>query len=180
MRVRRIDWAEAASVLATSARFFGRHYPVVLAFGAVASLQRFLAVGGGERFAFAGGVPGELVTAAARVLFVVWVARRMFAGAGVSWAQVGDRFGRFARSRTGVLLASASMLVALTLVAKVIPDAVVATLPEQSRSGWRSWELAVKNVTVIPFTMVWMTALVRHAALSPVPVSGSAGPRDGA
>lgn len=172
LRLARRDWTEAGTVLAAAGRFFIRHYPVILTLGAVASLQRFLAVGGDERFAFAGGVGGELVTAAARVLLVVWVARRMFAGTEIAWAQVGPLLRRFVETRAGVLVASTALLVGLTVVAKVIPDAIGATLPEASRATYTSWELAIKNVTVIPFTIVWLTGLTRHALLAaePAPV----------
>ncbi|WP_156252724.1 hypothetical protein [Pseudactinotalea terrae] len=171
LRISRQHWVEAAGVLATATRFFVRHYPIVLVFGAVASLQRFLAVGGDDRFAFAGGLAGELVTAAVRVLFLVWLVRRMFAGDDIGWSQVGHRLGRFGRTRTGAVLATAVMLVGLTIVAKVIPDAVAATLPESERATYLSWELAIKNVTVIPFTMVWLTALSRHAVRRGAPVT---------
>lgn len=165
LRLTRRDWSEAGSVLATAGRFFIRHYPVILALGAVASLQRFLAVGGDERFGFAGGVGGELVTAAARLLLVVWVARRMFDGTEIAWSQVGPLLRRFVATRAGVLVASAALLVGLTVVAKVIPDAIGAALPETARASYMSWELAIKNVTVIPFTLVWLTGLTRHALL---------------
>lgn len=54
---------EAGGVLVEAGRFFLRHYAVVFGFGVVASIQRFLAVGGDERFAFADSAGGELVTA---------------------------------------------------------------------------------------------------------------------
>src|SRR5699024_3201250 len=56
-------WLEAGGVLVEAGRFFLRHYAVVFGFGVVASIQRFLAVGGDERFAFADSAGGELVTA---------------------------------------------------------------------------------------------------------------------
>ncbi|TDE90775.1 hypothetical protein EXU48_16785 [Occultella glacieicola] len=160
-------WGEAVGVFGVAGVFFVRHYPVVFAFGAVASAQRFLAVGGDERFAWAGGVGGEVVTVAVRVLFLVWVVRRVFADSDAPWSEVGDRLSRFLEGRTGVLLASAALLVALTIVAKVIPDAVAAGLETSARATFLSWELAIKNVSVIPFVMVWLTVLARHALTIP-------------
>ncbi|MBZ2195900.1 hypothetical protein [Occultella gossypii] len=168
-------WSEAIGIFGTAGGFFVRHYPIVFAFGAVASVQRFLAVGGGERFAWAGGVGGEVVTAGVRVLFLVWVIRRAFADTDVPWSEVGARLSRFVDGRTGVLLASAALLVALTIVAKVIPDAIGTGLDTSARATYQSWELAIKNVTVIPFTMVWLTMLARHALTVPVPTAVPAG-----
>ncbi|HLS73170.1 MAG TPA: hypothetical protein VK046_05315 [Actinomycetaceae bacterium] len=39
---------------------------------------------------------------------------------------------------------------------------VGAALPD-ARPTVEAWELAIKNVTVIPFVMVWLTVLARHA-----------------
>lgn len=157
---------EALGVLAEAARFFVRHYPVVLAFGAIASIQRFLAVGGDERFAFAGGAAGEVVTAAVRVLFLLWLVRRLFAGERVPWSEVGARLAGFVDRRRPVLWISVAMLVVLTVVAKVIPYAVGAALAEDARSTYLAWELAIKNITVIPFVMIWLTVFARHALLA--------------
>ncbi|WP_163542531.1 hypothetical protein [Occultella kanbiaonis] len=168
-------WGEAIRVFGASGGFFIRHYPIVFAFGAVASVQRFLAVGGDERHAWAGGVGGEVVTAAVRVLFLAWAIRRAFADTDVPWSEVGARLGRFVDGRTGVLLASAALLVALTIVAKVIPDAIGASLDASAQATYQSWELAIKNVTVIPFTMVWLTMLARHAATVPATAAVTAG-----
>jgi len=156
---------EAWTVLGQAFSFTARHYVVVLALGGLASLQRFLAVGGDERFAWAGGVPGEVFTGVVRVLFLVWVVRTMFAGAGVSWSQAGPRLSAFAGSHAPMLVASGVALVLLTLVAKGIPDGIAATLDGDARATFQSWELAIKNVTVIPFTMIWMTAIARVAVV---------------
>lgn len=154
---------EAWAVLGQAFSFTARHYLVVLAFGALASLQRFLSVGGGDRFAWTGGVPGEIFTALARVLFLVWVVRALFAGSGVSWSQVGPRLSAFASSHTAMVVASGVALVLLTAVAKGIPDGIAATLDEGPRATFQSWELAIKNVTVIPFTMIWMATIAQVA-----------------
>ena len=60
-------------------------------------------------------------------------------------------------------LAGAALLAGLTVVSKVIPDVAIAQLDEASRRRASAWELAVKNVTVIPFTTVWMVIGMRHA-----------------
>ena len=160
-----VAFAEAWTTFGQALSFTVRHYPVVAGFGILASAQRFLAVGGGERFAWAGGVAGEVFTTVVRVLFVLWVVRALFRGSDAGWSQVGPRFSRFVDAHTGMLLASAVLLVALTVVAKVIPAAVAGALPPDAHTTFVAWELAIKNVTVIPFTIVWMTTIAQVAIL---------------
>lgn len=155
-------WSEAFQVLGRALRFFARHYPVVFAFGAVASLQRFLAVGGDERFAFADTIGGEVVTMASRVLLVLWVVRKLFADEGVPWSQVGKRLERFVEGRVGMLLVSGGMLVLLTGISQGVPALVEMTLADAGPIV-EAWVLATKNVTVIPLVIVWLTVLARHA-----------------
>ncbi|MCK9795294.1 hypothetical protein M1843_16200 [Isoptericola sp. 4D.3] len=156
---------EAWAVFAQALSFTARHYPVVLALGVLASAQRFLSVGGDDRFAWAGGLPGELFTAAVRLLFLAWVVRALFAGSDLPWSQVGPRLTRFVDGHTAMLVASGALLVLLTVVAKVIPDAIAGAIDDGSRATFLAWELAIKNVTVIPFVMVWMTTVARVALL---------------
>ncbi|MFD2793694.1 hypothetical protein ACFS27_09040 [Promicromonospora vindobonensis] len=159
--------AEAVEILADAWRFFVQHYPIILAFGALASAQRFLAVSGTADWA--GGVGGELFTAAARLAFVAWLARTLLRDRPVEWAGAGARWSAWASRHRATLLASAGLLLLFLIVFKAIPDALAGRVAGISESAWMSWELAIKNVTVIPFTMVWMTVLlavrpIGHAA----------------
>lgn len=161
---------EAVAVLVQALGFFGRHYAVVAAFGVLASAQRFLAVGGGgERFGtlgdLAAGVVGEVFTALVRVAFLVWLVAALFRGADVRWSQVGARLGRFVDGHVPMLLASGVLLLLLTVVFKVAPDAVGHGLDPDARPTFVAWELAIKNVTIIPFVMVWMTVLAHVAVV---------------
>lgn len=168
-------WAQAVAGFRAALRFFGRHYLVIAGFGVLASAQRFLAVAGGESFAFAGGVGGEVFTALVRVAFLVWLVRVLFREVpSVPWRAMGPRLSRFVDDHVPMLLASAAMLVGLTIVFKVIPDAFAAGLPEEQRSTFLAWELAVKNVTVIPFVMVWLTTIAREALRLPEEASAPA------
>lgn len=162
----RTGWNSARGILADALRFFFRHYTVVLAFGLLASAQRFLAVGGDERWAWTGGLGGELFTNAIRLLFAVWVVRTMFRPLDVSWSDAGRRFGRYVSDHTPTLLWSGAVLVGLTLVFKVGVDAWIAGLAEPRTA--LAWTLAIKNVSIIPFMIVWGTALAREAVTEPV------------
>ncbi|MBL7524737.1 hypothetical protein I6A84_43530 [Frankia sp. CNm7] len=159
----RVGFVEAGDVLCRALGFFGRRYLVIAAFGALASAQRFLAVSEDERFAFAAGAGGEIFTAAVRLAFLGWLAHTLLGYTPVPWSQAGARLSRFAEARWPMLVASGVILVALTVVFKGIPDAAIAGLAEENRARARSWELAVKNVTIIPFVMTWLTMIVRVA-----------------
>lgn len=151
-------WAEAVEILAEAWGFFARNYPIVFAFGALASVQRFLAVSGTA--GWAGGVGGELFTAVVRLAFVAWLVRTLLRGRPATWADAGARWSAWASRHRATLLASAGLLLAFLLVFKAIPDAMAGRVGGIDESTWMSWELAIKNVTVIPFTMVWMTVLL--------------------
>ncbi|ACQ79774.1 hypothetical protein Bcav_1518 [Beutenbergia cavernae DSM 12333] len=157
-------WSQASATFGVALRFFFRHYAAIAAFGALASAQRFLAVSGDERFAFAGGVGGEVFTAVVRLMFLAWLVRTLFrAERAMPWAQLGRRLSRFVAGNAPMLLASAAMLVGLTLVFKVVPELLAADLSPDAHATFLSWELAIKNVTVIPFVMVWVTTIAREA-----------------
>ncbi|MFD1827416.1 hypothetical protein [Mumia zhuanghuii] len=141
----------ARSLLAAAWGFFVHHYPVVLAFGALASAQRFVAVGDID-FPLAESWVGETFTMLVRIAFVVWVVRRVLR----------DRPAPAVGSHvTGTVVASTVYLMALSLVSKIGLDAIGSQLvSEEHQSTYFSWELAIKNVTVIPFVLVWVVVLV--------------------
>lgn len=153
-------WVESRAVLVNALRFFVRHYPVVFAFGVLASTQRFLAVGGGEDWAWTGGIAGELFTNGARLLFLVWAARTMLRTLRPTWSDVRHSTDYLAGHRAAMLW-NGVVLVALTLVFKVGVDTWIAGLAEPRTA--LAWTLAVKNVTIIPFMAVWAVAIVRAA-----------------
>jgi len=150
-------WAEATSILGEAWRFFVRHLPVVLALGVLASAQRFLSVGG--LAPWAGGAAGEIFTGTVRVVFVVWVVRRLARTHGIDWSRAGERWSAWFTRHGSAVLASLVYLAALLLVAKVVPDALAGRVGGVDRPTYLAAELAIKNVTVIPFTMIWMTLL---------------------
>ena len=158
-------WAEAVEILTETWRFFARNYPAVFAFGALASIQRFLAVSGTAEWA--GGVGGEVFTAVARLAFIAWLAwtllrDRRFGGPGA-----GARWSNWISRHRVTLLISTGFLLVFLIVFKAIPDSLAGRVGGIDESTWMSWELAIKNVTVIPFTMVWMTVLLAARPLSP-------------
>lgn len=170
-------WAEAVSILADAWRFFTRHYPVVFAFGAVASVQRFLSVGGTADWA--GGPVGETFTALARITFVAWLVHRLLRDEAAPWSGAGARWSAWFRQSWPAVLISMGFLLVFLIVFKAIPDALAGRVGDIDKPTWMSWELAIKNVTVIPFTMLWMTILFatrpmsRDVARAPQPATTS-------
>ena len=170
----------ALSTLAATARFFGRHYLVVFAFGLGASLQRFLSVRYGDSWPAAGGVVGEIFTLVLRLLFLVWVARALLRKPGLLW-HAGRRLAAFARHSWPVLVGHLVLLTAATLIFNTLLEGVgPALLPESARADFLAWLLAVKNVTVIPFTLIWLVTMLRDALASVPPVMAANEDRDGA
>lgn len=158
-------WAEAVEILGETWRFFARNYPVVFAFGALASVQRFLAVSGTAEGA--GGVGGEVFTAVARLAFITWVVRALLRDRRAGGPGAGARWSTWISRHAGTLLISTGFLLGFLLVFKVVPDSLAGRVGGIDEATWMSWELAIKNVTVIPFTMVWMTVLLAVRPLSP-------------
>ena len=146
----------AVAILAETWRFFARHYPVALAFGALASAQRFLSVSGTADWA--GGAGGEIFTAVARIAFVAWAAATLLRG--TAWQDAGARWAAWNTRNWPTVLATMGLLALFLVVFKVIPDALAGRVGGIDRETWLAWELAIKNITVIPFTMLWMTMLL--------------------
>ncbi|MFD2027689.1 hypothetical protein [Promicromonospora aerolata] len=174
-------WSESVELLAETWRFFAQNYPVVLAFGALASIQRFLAVSGTAEWA--GGPGGEAFTAVARIAFIAWLAWALLRDRRIEGSGAGARWSDWISRHRGTLLVSAGFLLVFLLVFKVVPDSMAGRVGGIDEATWMSWELAIKNVTVIPFTMVWMTVLLaarplrREAAPEP-PAERTSGTTD--
>lgn len=157
---------EALTLLAQAGVFFGRHYPVIVAFCAPVALQRFMAVGGaGERFgsvgSIAGSFVGELMTIALRLGLLAWLVGRLFRG--VSRADASGRLSHFFEGHTAMLLTSLGILVLLAALMNAGPAVLRSGLDESSRKSLLAWELAIKNLTVIPFVIVWVVLIARMA-----------------
>lgn len=150
-------WTEAVEILTEAWRFFARNYLAVLSFGALASIQRFLAVS--DTAEWAGGAGGEVFTAVVRLAFVAWLVRALLRERRVEGASAGARWSAWISRHRATLLVSTGFLLVFLLVFKAIPDSLAGRVGGIDETTWMSWELAIKNVTVIPFTMLWMTIL---------------------
>jgi hypothetical protein len=75
-----------------------------------------------------------------------------------------------------LVLLTAAMLVFNTL----LEGGGAALFPESARADFLSWLLAIKNVTVIPFTLIWLVTMVRDALASVPQAMAEADDRGGA
>lgn len=62
-----------------------------------------------------------------------------------------------------MLLTSLGILVLLAALMNAGPAVLRSGLDESSRKSLLAWELAIKNLTVIPFVMVWVVLIARMA-----------------
>ena len=154
-------------------RFYLRHLPWVLALMAVPATERFLGQLV-ERTAVT-GVLAEVLTAAARVLLVVIAVQlgiRSDSAVGpLSRAVVSQRLDRFFATQWKPLLLQVLALSVAFLLLNLIPEHLVPALVEVGPMYWAVL-LAVKNLTVIPLTLLWWVGLARHA-LTPHKVTKS-------
>ncbi|MFT7841316.1 hypothetical protein Q5530_34720 [Saccharothrix sp. BKS2] len=142
-----------------AARFYLRHWPVVVGLSLVASVQRLVAVNRG--LPGVAGFASEVVVLAARIALVVVVWRLAVRGERPRWAAARA----FASHHRRSLLWQGAMLTAAFLVFDVGLESL------GSSPTYLAVLLFVKNPTVIAFTVVWWVGIVRQAAVSrPVPV----------
>ncbi|QFZ23169.1 hypothetical protein [Saccharothrix syringae] len=148
-----------------AARFYARHWPVVVGLSLVGSVQRLVAVNWGvpDGLAFA----SEVVVMAARVALVVVVWRLAMRDERPRWANVRT----FVSHHWPSLVWQAVLLGVAFLVADVVLERVVGDLLFDSSPTYLAVLLFVKNPTVIAYTFVWWIGLIRQAAVSrPAPV----------
>lgn len=149
-------------------RFYCRHLPWVLVLMAIPAGERFL--GQLTERATVTGVLAEVLTAAARVLLVliaVQVGIRSDDAVGpLSRAVVGQRLDQFFKTQWRPLILQAVALSVAFLLLNVIPEYLVPALVDVGPMYWAVL-LAVKNLTVIPLTLLWWVGLARHAVRLP-------------
>ena len=130
------------------------HLPLIVGLSLVPAVERFTGQLWDRPAAL--GVLMEIVTAAARLALVVVV----FRAAVTRWSWASAR--TFARDHWRSLLWQWAMIGALFVVADIVPEQVIPTLVDVGPL-YMAVLLAIKNVTVIPFTMIWLVGIVRQA-----------------
>jgi hypothetical protein len=158
----------ALAVVRWSFAFYLRHLGPIVGVSLVASAQRVLYVLWADRLAGAVNLALEAVTWAARILLFVLIVRLVFrTGSGSGWRGVRA----FLRDRWPSLLVQALLLAVLTVVFEIVPDQIIARLvPPTVTSAYWAILLAVKNPTIIAFTMVWYVVAARQMTRYPLPL----------
>ncbi|MFE1468687.1 hypothetical protein [Nocardiopsis dassonvillei] len=147
--------------------FYVRHLPLVVGLSLVPAVERFGVALWGDALATPSRVALEVLAQGARVVLIVLVIRiailkdeRVRAG-----RRLGDgrRVQAFLDHRWPGLLWQGVLLLALFAVFSVVPEQVVPLwIPASEQDLYWALLLAVKNVTVIAVTLVWMVGAVRQ------------------
>lgn len=149
----------AADAARWALRFYRDHFWLVFGLSMVPTVQRFWVIEFGPPTPVA--VASEIVVALVRVALVVAVVRLM-ATPGM-WHRL--KAGITAR-RTAFLLQWLILALAF-VVFDVIPMLLIgAFVPEDSRSVVNATLVAVKNPTVIAFTVLWLSGIAHTLATS--------------
>ena len=166
----------AGQTVRSALTLFIRAYPVVFVFGAIASVQRFVSVSYGDQLSTPLLIGGEVLTAGVRIGFLIWVYRRLIRSDRrlrlLPFGAWSPALARFSRSHPRVIVGHVLLLCLALVVFKVGFDvAIPAVFPDMNGDTYLSWVLAIKNVTIIPLTMIWLVAAVRDALVDGRPAS---------
>lgn len=133
--------------------FYLRHLPVVLALSMIPAVERFT----GQLWERPApvGLACEVITLAAWVAFVVFAIR-----------SVRTRLRWSAKAIPG-LAVQFGLIGVLFVLADVVPENVMPALVHTGPLYW-AFLLGIKNLTVIPFTMLWLVGMHRLFVDEPV------------
>ncbi|MFF0744670.1 hypothetical protein ACFYVL_30150 [Streptomyces sp. NPDC004111] len=160
------------SVLATprwALGFHRRHLLPITALGLVAGTERFFS----RLVDDLPALPLEALTLASRVVLVCYVVQlALRKDPEVLWGRGGGSPMRHSsqwRAFLPYLAGQGVLLLAAMFVFDFVPERLLA--PAEGTTGHELYFaclLAVKNLTVIPFTLIWMTGIARRQLLLPV------------
>ncbi|NYH50492.1 hypothetical protein HNR06_000081 [Nocardiopsis arvandica] len=147
--------------------FYLRHIVLVAGVSLVPAAERFAAALWGDTWSTAAHIALEVLAEGTRVVLVVLLVRVAILGdervRGGRHLGDGRRVRAFLDRRWPSLLLQGAFLLALAAVLDIVPERVVPLwIPASAEDLYWALLLAVKNVTVIAFTFVWMVAAVRQ------------------
>jgi hypothetical protein len=150
--------------------FFRRHPLLVVTLSAVPAVERFTGQMSGRDPVL--GATLEMTTLAARVAFIALVLRFAIPRdpdiGPIGAADVGRRLRAFSAQHPRSLVLQVVLIAILFALADVVPERLVPALTPVGPLYW-ALLLATKNLTVIPFTMIWLVGAVRQALLTAAP-----------
>lgn len=133
--------------------FHRRHLVLVTALSLVPAGQRVVSQLWADHLPGSAQIGSEVLTEAARLALLV-----------VVWRLSRDRPPPAAGARWRGLLAQAGLMLLALAVFRGVPEAVRAyAVPANAQHTYEAVLLGAKNLTVIPFTIIWLVGAVRQA-----------------
>ena len=157
----RTQFATALDALRWALAFHRRHLVVISALMAVPTLQRFIIM--------SWDLPGALATTSEVLVMVARVGLVGYAISKVGPVPHASASAKaFLRTRWPSLLITLGLLaLAFTVFDLGLERLAPLTLPADAEDTYRSILFALKNLTVIPLTMIWMVSVVRQVLRYP-------------
>jgi hypothetical protein len=160
--------ALVADVYREAWRCYRSHLGPVIGLALVGSIQRAALQWWGD--GWSGATVGllELTVMASRIGIVVLAFRWLISAdqslRGIGFREGLRRVGRYLRRHWRAAIGLVVSLMAVGVVTDLIPDVVIGRrIPEDTRATYFAILLAVKNPTVIAYTMLWDVALLHQA-----------------
>lgn len=152
-------------------KFYLRHFVLVAGISLIPALQRAVSQLWGDQLPDSFGLLGEVVTGAARLLLFVLVFRLAIVLderlRGLDGAEGWRRMGRFIREHGGSLVVQVGLLALAFILFDRIPETVIAArVPEPRQPAYWAALLAIKNPTIIAYTMVWQIGVLRQMLMT--------------
>jgi hypothetical protein len=162
--------ATAAEVPRWAWSFYCRHWVWIVGLSLVPAAQRVVSQLWGDRLPDFAGLVLEALTMLVRILLFALIFRIAILRDPALAAQGESRWRRatrFARDQWPSLVLQFGMFMGVAIIFKVVPDILIAPrIPSDwSRIYWAA-VLAMKNPTIIAFTMVWIVGALRQMWMS--------------
>jgi hypothetical protein len=159
-----LGWAAAT----WAARFYLHHFALVFGLSMIPTLQRFAIVRWDPPAAVS--ITTEVLVALTRILLAALVVRMMVVESGFAGREAWARLMAGIDARRIAFWGQWVLLAAAFVVFDVVPNALIATVvPESARNLVTAWLVAVKNPTIIAFTVLWMAGIARTLIIDPDP-----------
>lgn len=154
-----MEFRLALEVPRWAVRFYRQHFPLVFGLSLIPAAQRY--VSQTWSMPLAPAIALEVITMAARVTLLA-VALRL-ALPRLALAELPRRARSFADRHRPSLIHQGLLVLLLALLFKVVPEDLVPLWTDVGPEYWAVL-LAVKNMTVIAFMMLWVVGAVRQFA----------------
>ncbi|SDT72384.1 hypothetical protein [Actinoplanes derwentensis] len=155
--------------------FYLRHVILVLGLSLIPTAQRFTVIS--QDVPPAVSIAGEVLVMLVRILLFVLVVRLMLdelAAAGIGRRESWARLKAGLHARRLAFWGQWVLLIIAFVIFDVLPETLIATVvPESARETATAWLVAVKNPTVIAFTMLWLVGIARTLIIDPDPAAPS-------